>query len=417
MHMGGEWHACTIRKTKRNTMAPRWIIHADLDAFFAAVEQRDNPELRGKPVMVGGRMGRGVVAAASYEARAFGIHAAMPAARAQRLCPHGIFLKGSYRKYQAESARVMDILSDYSPTVEPLSIDEAFLDATGLERWKGGPVVVAEEIRERVREECGLTISIGIASSKLVAKMATSTGKPDGLVLVPQGGERAFLAPLPVGDLWGVGPHMAERLRVYGIRTIRQLAEYSCDALQRAFGVWGVQAYQLANARDARAVVPTRVVKSVSNESTFPHTVFDRTTLLHMLMALAEEVGRRLRAKGMRGRTVALKLRSADFVTQSRQTVIARPTDATDVIYAEAKRLLASFHLHAGGYRLIGVGVHDLTLAAGGQLPLWLEPEDRLSQRDQAVDAIREKYGMGAVLRAPLVAPAETWVTRVFAGD
>lgn len=397
-------------------MSPRWIIHADLDAFFAAVEQRDNPELRGKPVMVGGAGGRGVVTAASYEARAFGIHAAMPGARARRLCPQGIFVRGSFRKYQTESARVMGILADYSPTVQSLSIDEAFLDATGLERWKGGPLPVAEEIRQRVRQECGLTISIGIASSKLVAKMATNAGKPDGLVLVPHGGEQAFLAPLPIGALYGVGPQMAGRLRDHGIHTVGQLAAYSSEALQRAFGVWGLHAHHWANGRDARQVSPKREVKSVSNETTFPQTVYARETLQNMLMALAEQVGNRLRAKGMRGRKVAMRLRAADFATLSRQMTLARPTDATDVIYTEAKRLLAGIKLNKGGYRLIGVGVHDLHPAAEGQLPLWPEPEERLSRRDHAIDAIRGKFGRQSLVRASLVAPAEPWVGRAFGG-
>ena len=396
-------------------MASRWIIHADLDAFFAAVEQRDNPALRGKPVMVGGAGGRGVVTAASYEARVFGVHAAMPGARARRLCPHGIFVRGNYRKYQAESARVMGILTEYSPSVETISIDEAFLDATGLERWKGGPVPAAREIRERVKVECGLTISIGIANSKYVAKMATNTGKPDGLVLVPQGGEQEFLAPLPIGAMWGVGPQMGARLHAYGIRTIGQLAAYSSDALHRAFGAWGRQAYHLAHGRDSRRVSQSHSMKSVSNEATFPHTVYERETLFNMLMSLAEQVGRRLRGKGMRGRTIALKLRSADFATLSRQTTLARPTDATDIIYAEAKRLLHGVKLVAGGYRLIGVGVHELIPAGEGQLPLWLEPEDRLSQRDRAVDKIRGKFGMHTVLRGTLVNPAEAWVAGNFA--
>ena len=385
-------------------MAPRWIIHADLDAFFAAVEQRDSPELRGKPVMVGGAGGRGVVTAASYEARQFGVHAAMPGARARRLCPHGVFVRGNFRKYQAESARVMRILRAYSPTVEAISIDEAFLDATGLERWKGGPVAVAHEIRARVRVECGLAISIGIANTKLVAKMATNTGKPDGLVVVPQGGERQFLAPLPIGDLWGVGPQTEARLRAYGIGTIGQLAAYSREALHRAFGAWGLYAHHLANGRDARRVTPGRSVKSVSNESTFPRTVYDAATLCRALLALAEDVGRRLRAKGRRGRTVSLKLRAADFTTLTRQTTLARPTDATDVIYTAAKSLLLKIRLNSQGYRLVGAGVHDLVPAKSGQLPLWTEPEDRLSRRDQAVDAIRHKFGKAAVVRGSLVA-------------
>lgn len=406
-----------MKTTKRKYMAPRWVIHADLDAFFAAVEQRDNPELRGKPVMVGGAGGRGVVTAASYEARAFGVHAAMPGARARRLCPHGFFVRGSYRKYQAESACVMGILREYSPMVESISIDEAFLDATGLERWKGGPVATAKEIRGRVRKECGLTISIGIASSKLVAKMATNAGKPDGLVVVPQGEERAFLAPLPIGALWGVGPQIEGRLRAFGIRTVGQLAAYSRDALEREFGAWGVHAHHLANGRDSHAVSGRRTAKSVSNESTFPHTVYDVATLLDMVMALSEEVGRRLRAKRLTSRTVSLRLRSADFQTLSRQTTLVRPSDATDVIYTEAKRLLLGIRLNAGGYRLVGVGVHDTHPAAGGQLPLWQEPEDRLSRRDRAVDAIRGKFGMHAVVRAPLIDPAEPWVARSFSGE
>ena len=398
-------------------MAPRWIIHADLDAFFAAVEQRDNPALRGKPVMVGGAGGRGVVTAASYEARAYGVHAAMPGARARRLCPHGVFVRGSYRKYQAESARVMAILKEFSPTVEALSIDEAFVDATGLERWKGGPVPAAKEIRERVRVECGLTISIGIASSKCVAKIATNTGKPDGLVLVPQGQEREFLAPLPIGALWGVGPQLGARLQVYGIRTIGHLAAYSPEALQRAFGAWGAYAHRLASGLDPRRVAPERTIKSVSNESTFPHTVYARETLQDMLMTLSEQVGKRLRAKGMRGRQIALRLRSADFDTLSRQMTLVSPTDATDVIYAEAKRLLQGIKLGAGGYRLIGVGVHDLLPVNEGQMALWMEPYDRLSRRDRAVDAIRGKFGTHALLRAPLIDPAEPWVGRSLRGS
>ena len=398
-------------------MAPRWIIHADLDAFFAAVEQRDDPALRGKPVMVGGAGGRGVVTAASYEARSYGVHAAMPGAQARRLCPHGVFVRGNFRKYQAESARVMAILRAYSPTVEALSIDEAFLDATGLERWKGGPVAVAREIRARVRAECGLAISVGIASSKPVAKMAANTGKPDGLVVVPQGGERQFLAPLPIGALWGVGPQTEARLRAFGIGTVGQLAAYSAEALQRAFGAWGRYAHDLAHGRDARPLSPGRTVRSVSNKSTFPRTVYDADRLRYALLALSEDVGKRLRGKGRRGRTVALKLRAADFTTLTRQMTLSRPTDATDVIYGAAKSLLLKVRPNALGYRLVGVGVHDLVPASGGQLPLWTEPEDRLSRRDRAVDAIRHKYGKGAVVRGLLVAAADPWAARRLARD
>jgi len=395
-------------------MAQRWIMHADVDAFFAAVEQRDHPELRGKPVVVGGRVERGVVSAASYEARKYGIRSGMPIAQAKHLCPDGVFLCGDYRKYQQESERILGILQEYSPAVEPLSVDEAYLDVTGSERWKGSVVALAQEIKQRVRQERGLTLSIGIGSSKLIAKMATDFGKPDGLILVPPGCERAFLAPLPVGTLWGVGPHTEARLAAHGIHTVGQLAAYARDTLQRELGEWGVQLHLLANGEDKRLVEPVRTVKSVSNEATFPEDVTDVREIRRYLLALAEEVGTRLRSKRLQGRTVVLKLRYGDFTTITRQITLPKPTDATLVIYHQANALLAGCVSPGQPYRLVGVGVHELICEETWQLGLWQDREARLGQLDRVLDAIRAHFGERAILRAPLLSAPLAQVAGVF---
>jgi DNA polymerase-4 len=338
----------------------RCIIHADLDAFFASVEQLDNPDLRGRPVVVGGAPeSRGVVAAASYEARAHGVHSAMPMRIALSLCPQAVRVSPRFQRYAEISKRVMDIFREVTPLVEQMSLDEAFLDVS--ERiGKGWSLEeAAGMVKERVRQEVGLTVSVGVASSKSVAKIASELNKPDGLTVVPAGGERQFLAPLPVQSLWGVGPKTAERLAGDSISTIGDLAGQSEEWATSRFGARGIYFVSLARGIDNRPVVVEHERKSVSAETTFPRDVDDPKALEASLRKLAENTARRLRGSGLKGKTIKLKLRLADFTTFTRQTTIARPTNNVEVILAEASGLLAR-ELHAGRrFRLLGVGVSN----------------------------------------------------------
>jgi len=339
----------------------RCIIHADLDAFFASVEQLDNPELRGRPVVVGGPAeSRGVVAAASYEARAHGIHSAMPMRAALRLCPQAVRVSPRFQRYADISKRVMDVFRQVTPLVEQISLDEAFLDVSDRIGKGRSPEEVANALKEQVRQEVGLTVSVGVASSKSVAKIASGLDKPDGLVVVPPEGERQFLAPLPVQSLWGVGPKTAERLAADSIATIGDLAGQSEEWARSRFGARGLYFLNLARGIDDSPVIVEHETRSVSTETTFPRDVDDPKALEASLRRLAENTARRLRGSGLKGKTIKLKLRLADFTTFTRQATIARPTNAAEVILAEASRLLAR-ELHAGRrFRLLGVGVSDL---------------------------------------------------------
>lgn len=339
----------------------RCIIHADLDAFFASVEQLDKPELRGRPVVVGGPPeSRGVVAAASYEARAYGIHSAMPMRTALRLCPQAVRVSPRFQRYADMSKRVMDVFRQVTPLVEQISLDEAFLDVSDRIGKGRSPEEVANALKEQVRQEVGLTVSVGVASSKSVAKIASGLNKPDGIIVVPPGGERQFLAPLPVQSLWGVGPKTAERLAADSITTIGDLAGKSEEWARSRFGARGLYFLNLARGIDDSPVIVEHETRSVSTETTFPSDVDDPKVLEAGLRKLAENTARRLRAGGLKGKTVKLKLRLADFTTFTRQATIARPTNAAEVILAEASRLLAR-ELHAGRrFRLLGVGVSDL---------------------------------------------------------
>jgi DNA polymerase-4 len=346
----------------------RWIVHADLDAFFASVEQLDNPELRGRPVVVGAPpQSRGVVAAASYEARAFGIRSAMPMAAALRLCPEAVRVSPRFDRYAEISRRVMDIFRQFTSLVEPLSLDEAFLDVTEAVE-KGRPAEetalnraegIARAIKERVRQGVGLTVSVGVAPSRSVAKIASDRDKPDGLVLVPPGTERQFLAPLPVRSLWGVGPKTAERLAAESITTVDELAERSEEWARGLFGERGVYLLHLARGIDDSPVVVEHETKSVSSEVTFPRDVGDLPALEVSLRDLARETAERLRRHGLKGRTVKIKLRLSDFTTFTRQTTLAHPTDAVDTILREATRLLAREVFNGRRFRLLGVGVSN----------------------------------------------------------
>ncbi len=353
------------------------VLHLDLDAFFAAVEQRDKPSLRGRPVVVGGTGGRGVVATASYEARAYGARSAMPTAEARRRCPPGTaFLGGRFGAYRRTSDVVMALLRELSPLVEPVSIDEAYVDLAasgpghpGHDLSVDGVTALARRLKARIAVATGgVTGSVGIGSSKLVAKIASDLHKPDGLVVVPPGTELDVLHPLPVTRLGGVGPATAERLRQVGVATVAQLAAKSLpDLVALAGRAHGTGLYQLARAEDDRPVVAEREAKSVSQEETFERDLTDLSQLNRMIDAMATRVGGRLRASALSGRTVTLKLRRYDFTTLTRSQTLPQPTDDARQVASIARRLLAEAGT-GGGLRLLGVGVSGLSQYAQGDL-------------------------------------------------
>jgi DNA polymerase IV len=347
------------------------ILHLDMDAFYASVEQLQKPSLRGRPVIVGGLGTRGVVATASYEARAFGVHSAMPTGEARRLCPDGVFLAPRFHVYHDFSARVMSMLRALTPVIEPLSLDEAFCDLeAGFEAGLDTDSVtaLATNLRSRIFAELGLTASVGAGTSKLIAKIASDLDKPDGLVVVRPGDEQALLDPLPVRALWGVGPQTAALLQRHGMTTVRDVAARSRDDLIRLFGVSrGRALYELARGLDHRPVVAERAVKSVSVEDTFADDVEDPGRLRAELEGLVARVTRRLRAGGRAGRTVTLKVRRADFTLLARSDTLLAPTDDYGVIVEVATRLLSGVDVR-GGIRLLGVGVSGLADAVQGEL-------------------------------------------------
>jgi len=386
----------------------RAILHADMDAFYASIEQRDRPELRGRPVIVGGTGPRGVVSAASYEARRFGVHSAQPTGLARRLCPDGMFLPGDMAKYTRESSRIFEIFRRFTPLVEGLSLDEAFLDITGTGRLFGPPRELAQRLRAEVQAERGLACSVGIAPVKLVAKIASDVAKPDGLLEVPPEAVREFLAGLPVGRIWGVGPVAQARLEAAGLRTLGALAAAEAGFLEALLGAWGLAVARLARGEDLREVEPWREPVSYSEENTFAEDVAERDVLERTLLAHAEAVARRLRRDSLRARSVVLKLklgrrRSAGprgYPILTRRETLATATDDGAAIAEAARRLLA----RAGPnepVRLLGVGATSLVPAADPQLSLF-GPPDMLLRRDRlnrALDALRERFGPGAVVR------------------
>ena len=380
----------------------RAIAHVDMDAFYASVEQRDRPELRGKPVIVGADpRGRGVVSAASYEARVFGVRSAMPIGRAARLCPHAAFLPVDMEKYREVSRQIMQVLGDFSPLLEPVSVDEAFVDLTGTDRLFGPPVDAVRLIKRRIREETGLTASAGLAANKFVAKVASDLRKPDGLVVVAPGTEAAFLAPLAVDRIWGVGRSMGAALAALGITTVSQLQRCPRDMLLRRFGQHGADLHDLAFGRDDRAVEPFAAPKSMGAETTFGVDSRDVARLETELRSQAERVGRELRAEGMAGACVTLKLRFADFKTLTRSHT-AEPTQDGLEIYRRARALLAREPLPKP-VRLIGVSVSRLGPAAAGQLQLLDPAAVRREQLARAVDRLVTKFGDRAVVPATLI--------------
>ena len=382
-------------------MEPRDIIHLDMDAFYAAVEVLDHPELRGQPVIVGGRGVRGVVSAASYEARGFGVHSAQPAVTARRLCPDGIFLPVRMERYAEVSRSVFQIFRRYTPLVEPLSIDEAFLDVTRCRRLFGEPAEIARKIRQAVREELGLTVSAGVAPSKLVAKIASDLNKPDGLTVVEHGGVEAFLNPLPIERLWGVGEVTRQALALLGVTTIGHLAGLPLDLLEKKFGrLTAEHLFHTSRGEDDRAVEVAREAKSIGHETTFEQDLTARVAVRPRLLALAHEVARRLRQRAASGRTVTLKVKYADFVLITRSVTLPEPTNDQLEIFREVTALLEKTEVGRRPVRLLGISVSQLVFKGGpGQLALFPAGEEtrRRDRLNTALDAIADRFGAKSI--------------------
>lgn len=368
------------------------ILHADMDAFYASVEQRDDPRLLGRPIVVGGASGRGVVAAASYEARRFGIRSAMPMVRARRLCADLVVVGPRFDVYRDVSRAVMGIFTSFTPLVEPLSLDEAFLDVGGAVRLFGSPAHIARSIRGRVREELDLAVSVGVAPTKSLAKLCSDHAKPDGVFHLPADQVTSFLRPRPIAHLWGAGPKTVERLTDYGLRTIGDLADCEVGLLVRLLGAdRGRALHDLAHGRDPRRVIPHEPARSVSNETTFEQDVDDPAELHRVLLRLSAKVGSRLRGADLSGRTITLKLRFANFSTITRSTTLAVPTSASRTIATEAGGLLDALRLERVRVRLIGVGVTNLASGDAAH-QLLLDTDERWTNLDEVGDAVRARF-------------------------
>jgi DNA polymerase-4 len=381
---------------------PRTILHVDLDAFFAAVEQRDRPELRGKPVAVGlgGPNDRGVVSAASYEARRYGVHSAMPIRTARRLCPDCIFVPVDGAKYQRVSREVMAILRRFTPLVEPISIDEAFLDVTASRQLFGDGERIGRRIKAAIHDELSLTASVGIATTKLVAKIASELRKPDGLVVVAPGEEASFLAPLPISRLWGVGPQTAAALRDFSVGTIGDLAALDRSALVRRFGKHGASLVDRARGVDPDPVADPDAAKSVGHEHTFDEDTSDPDVLERTLLAMSEGVSGRLRHAGLKASTVTVKVRDRAFNTVTRQRALPEPTDMTEPIWRVAVEL-ARPEMRGKRIRLLGVTASGF--GAREQLGLFGAEDDRRRLAVKAADDVRDRFGTRAITRARLL--------------
>ena len=395
---------------------PEPILHVDMDAFYASVEQHDDPALVGRPVAVGSPTGRGVVAAASYEARAFGVRSAMPMVRARRLCPELVVVRPRFARYQEVSEQLMEILRDVTPLVEPLSLDEAFLDVAGAVRIFGEPSAIAAHVRERVRTELGLPCSVGIGPTKSIAKLLSGLAKPDGVVHWPAEEVIERLRPLPVGMLWGAGPRTTERLLENGLATIGDVADVDVRLLRRLVGdALGGQLHALAHGDDPRPVEPVHEARSISAETTFDEDVDDPVVLERRLQRLATGLTRRLRAKGLAARTVTVKVRFADHRDVTRSHTLELPTDRTHDLVAAGRGLLCALGLEGTrvrllGFRLSGLGAPEsatqLALLDGGGASVADEgtvPGERWTALDRAADAIAERYGGPLVSFASLL--------------
>ncbi len=387
-----------------NTTAQKVIIHMDMDAFFASVEQLLNPEWKGKPVIVGadpqqGR-GRGVVSAASYEARKFGVHSAMPISQAYRLCPHGIYARPHGHVYQEYSRKIFAILHTFTPLVEPLSIDEAFMDMTGCLHHYRDLESMGRNLKNKIKQSTGLTASVGIAPGKSVAKIASDFDKPDGLTVVRPEAVQEFLDPLPVTLLWGIGQKTYPHLEKLGIHTVKQLRQYPGEVLRQKFGKMGEHIFRMARGEDNRDVSVTDSVKSVSNEITFDRDQEDSEVVRNTVFSLAEKVSGRLRRGGILGRTVHLKIRFEDFKTFTRSHTLKSPTNLTSEIFRHAELLLAEFDPPEFPVRLVGVGVSNLTEEKGRQMSFWDIENRRKLDLERVMDRIQDKFGKGSIMHA-----------------
>jgi DNA polymerase-4 len=380
------------------------MLHIDMDAFYASVELIDRPELKGQPVIVGGG-GRSVVLSATYEARREGVHSAMPMGRARRLCPRAVVIEPDHQRYADVSRGVMEIFRSVTPLVEPLSLDEAFLDVSGAIRRIGPPTLIGELIRDRVADEQRITASVGIAATKFVAKLASSQAKPDGLLVVPRDQTVVFLHGLAAGALWGVGERTEEALRRLGLVSVADIAHTPVDTLRRALGdAVGTQLHELSWGRDPRPVVPEQVEKSIGAEETFRTDVDDPQVIRRELLRLSERVAARLRSTGVVGRTVIIKIRFADFSTITRSRTLTEHTDVARVLHATALELYARLGLDRARLRLVGVRVEGLIDSSAGHHQLALDERPQgWREAEQAVDRASARFGAGAVRPASLV--------------
>ena len=379
------------------------ILHIDMDAFYASVEERDRPGLRGKPMVVGGNPDkRGVVAAANYAARYFGIHSAMPTVQAKRLCPHLIVLPPRHAYYAQISKQIRDIFHRYTPLVEPLSLDEAFLDVTHSQQLFGEAARIGWRIKREIRDELTLTASVGVAHNKFLAKLASDASKPDGFLVITPANAQAFLDPQPVSKLWGVGKVGNRRLEKQGINTIRDLRETPRAVLDELFGSWGETLKELAQGLDDRAVIPDHNAKSVSHETTFAEDITDVEALRSWLLDLTRQVASRLRTNHLRGRTVHLKIRFANFRTITRSHTFLHPTDVTQELWnAAAAMLTKNLPFPTPGVRLLGFSVSGFDNAESRQADLFSEPENARNVRlDTVSDWIQKRFGTAALARA-----------------
>src|SRR5665811_395163 len=378
---------------------PRIVAHADMDAFYAAVEQLDDPKLRGRPLLVGSASARGVVLTASYEARPFGVGSAMPMAKARRLCPDALIVPPRFERYQEISAAIMRAFGEFSPEVEPLSLDEAFIDMTGAERLFGDPRTMGRRLKEAVRAATGgLSASVGISATKYVAKVASAHQKPDGLTVVPPETAKAWLAPMPVSRLWGAGEKTEPRLLALGLRTIGDVAAADPRLLADRLGKLGIHFHTLAQAQDPRRVEAHRKSKSIGSENTLARDVRDKDEIKLNLRRSADKIARRLRAKGLVASGVAVKLKSADFKSLTRQQLLTEPTDVAEQLYIVGVELLDAFK-HPGPFRLVGMTAYDLAPAGGNAQTALFDNFGRRRQLEVAIDALAARFGGKIVQR------------------
>lgn len=394
------------------------IIHLDLDAFFASVEQRDNPAYRGKPLIVGGissgkgNSNRGVVCAASYEARKYGVHAGMPIWEARQKCPQGIFIPSQMNKYSEASKKFFQICSTYTPLIEPLSIDELFLDVSGCESLFGSSEIIGRKIKKRVHQELGIKVSVGIAENKFLAKIATNLGKPDGFYIIPSKDIQKILYPLPVSSLWGIGKKTEELLKKSGIYLVEQLARMPDSILENLLGKNGKKMKLLAQGIDESPVTPPSKAKSIGKETTFSTNITEKVVLVKELLKISQMVGYTARKKGYKGRTITLKIRFHNFITLNKSMTLENSTNIDDLIFKTVVRLLDKINVKKGGVRLLGIKLSNLTSGNDRKQLKFLRDEedkkdDKLEQLTQSLDKIREKFGSKAVTRASLLSKGD----------